>query len=58
VAEPDPKKSAAPSGHGGNPWGRRAITLLLLLAVIATGLAVFSSRQEWRELYLSYIGSR
>jgi len=30
----------------------------LLLAVIATGMAVFSSRQEWRELYLSYIGSR
>jgi hypothetical protein len=57
VAEPDLSKSGAGSDRAGNPWRRRAITLLLLLAVIATGMAVFSSRQEWRELYLSYIGS-
>jgi hypothetical protein len=56
VAGPDPT-TPAPK-HGANPWGRRAITLLLLLAVIVTGMAVYSSRQEWRELYLSYIGSR
>ena len=34
-------------------WTRRAITLLLLLAVAATGTMAYSARQQWWETILS-----
>jgi hypothetical protein len=33
-------------------WAKRAITLLLLSAVIVAGIAVYYTRQEWREMYM------
>ena len=33
-------------------WAKRTITLLLLLAVIVAGIAVYYARQEWREMYM------
>jgi hypothetical protein len=33
-------------------WGKRAITLLLLAAVIVAGIGVYYTRQEWREVYM------
>ena len=32
---------------------RHAITLLLLLAVIVTGVAAYYSRQQWWDMYMS-----
>jgi len=33
-------------------WAKRAITLLLLSALIVAGIAVYHTRQEWREMYM------
>ena len=33
-------------------WAKRIITVLLFSALIAAGVAVFYSRQEWREMYM------
>ena len=33
-------------------WAKRIITLLLLLAVIVSGIAIYYTRQEWREMYM------
>jgi magnesium-transporting ATPase (P-type) len=33
-------------------WAKRIITMLLLSALIIAGIAVFYSRQEWREMYM------
>ena len=34
-------------------WARHAITLLLLLAVIVTGVAAYYARQQWWDMYMS-----
>jgi hypothetical protein len=34
-------------------WIKCGITLLLLLAAVVTGIAVYEVRQEWWDLYLS-----
>jgi hypothetical protein len=39
----------------GNRWVKHAITLLLLLAVVATGSTAYYWRQQWWDAYLSYI---
>jgi hypothetical protein len=36
-------------------WAKLAITLVLLVAVVAAGTAAFHSRNLWWEKYLSYI---
>jgi len=53
MTEPDLKQTQA----GGSPrqWIRYAITLILLVAVVATGVAAFHSRNAWWEKYLSFI---
>jgi hypothetical protein len=33
-------------------WANRIITMLLLSALIVAGIAVYYSRQEWREMYM------
>jgi len=33
-------------------WAKRIITVLLLSALIVAGIAVYYSRQEWREMYM------
>ena len=45
---------AGPRGQKARPrWTGRAITLLLLLAVAATGTLAYSARQQWWETILS-----
>jgi len=56
MAKPDLSKTEIASGRDGSRWVRRAITLLLLAIVFVTGIVAYSSRQQWWELYLSYIG--
>ena len=34
---------------------KHVITVLLLLAVIVTGVAAFHSRQQWWDKYMSYM---
>jgi hypothetical protein len=53
MTEPDLRRthSAGSSRH----WVKFAITLVLLVAVIAAGTAAFHSRNLWWEKYLSYI---
>ena len=43
-------RSRSPS----RPWGKYAITLLLLVAVVVTGILAFHSRNEWWDKYLLY----
>jgi hypothetical protein len=33
-------------------WVKHSITLLLLSALIVAGIAVYYTRQEWREMYM------
>ena len=33
-------------------WAKRIITVLLFSALIVAGIAVFYTRQEWREMYM------
>ena len=33
-------------------WAKHGITLLLFSALIAAGIAVYHTRQEWREMYM------
>jgi hypothetical protein len=33
-------------------WAKHGITLLLLSALIVAGIAVYYTRQEWREMYM------
>jgi hypothetical protein len=51
MTKPDPgnQGNATPRAQR---WAKRAITLLLLAAVIVAGIAVYYSRQEWREMYM------
>jgi hypothetical protein len=42
-------------GRRAGRWRSRLITIGLLLAVIISGIAVYNSRQQWREMYMSVI---
>jgi hypothetical protein len=33
-------------------WGRHAITLLLLLVLIVTGVTAYYARERWWEMYM------
>jgi hypothetical protein len=33
-------------------WAKRIITVLLFSALIVAGVAVFYTRQEWRDMYM------
>jgi hypothetical protein len=56
MSKPDPSRPQSMSGRERSPWGRVATTLVLLLIMIVAGMAAYSSRQQWWEMYLSYIG--
>jgi hypothetical protein len=51
VTNPDPsnQSNATPRAQR---WAKRAITLLLLSALIVAGIAVYYTRQDWREMYM------
>jgi hypothetical protein len=51
MTQPDPRhqNNATPPAQR---WAKRAITLILLSAVIVAGIAVYHTRQEWREMYM------
>jgi hypothetical protein len=53
MTEPDLRRTQ--SDGSSRHWVKLAITLLLLVAVIAAGTAAFHSRNLWWEKYLSYI---
>jgi len=48
-----------PQKAGGNPrrsrWRSHAVTLLLLVAVLATGTVAYHAREQWWQRYLSFI---
>jgi hypothetical protein len=48
-SDPGHQNNATPRAQR---WAKRAITLLLLSAVIVAGIAVYHTRQEWREMYM------
>jgi hypothetical protein len=50
MIQPDPGNRS--SATRAQRWAKRAITLLLLSAVIVAGIAVYHTRQEWREIYM------
>jgi len=52
LAKPDPGKEENGSVPRRTRWVKYGITLLLLLAAVVTGVAVYEVRQEWWELYL------
>ena len=51
MTKPDPGKqnNAEPRAQR---WAKRIITVLLLSALIVAGIAVYYTRQEWREMYM------
>jgi hypothetical protein len=51
MTRPDPasKNNADPRAQR---WAKRIITVLLFSALIVAGVAVFYTRQEWREMYM------
>ena len=51
MTNPDPsnQSNATPRAQR---WAKRTITLLLLSALIVAGIAVYYTRQEWREMYM------
>jgi membrane protein YdbS with pleckstrin-like domain len=53
MTEPDLRQTR--SDRSSRQWVKLAITLVLLVAVIAAGTAAFHSRNLWWEKYLSYI---
>jgi hypothetical protein len=53
VTEPDPKETQADGSS--RQWVKFAITLALVVAVVAAGTAAFHSRNLWWDKYLSYI---
>jgi membrane protein YdbS with pleckstrin-like domain len=53
MAEPDSKRAQARGVS--RQWIKLAITLLLLIAVVATGTLVFHSRSAFWEKYLSVV---
>jgi type II secretory pathway component PulF len=50
MTKPDPsnQSNVTPAQR----WVKRTITLLLLSALIVAGIAVYYTRQEWREMYM------
>jgi len=61
VAEMTRRDSDNNQGNG-NPharrWGKHAITVLLLLALIITGTSAYLARQQWWDLYIGLARSR
>jgi len=53
MSKPDQGKSEAPPGR---KLGRGVITLVLVLIVIIAGIGAYGARQQWWEMYLSYLG--
>lgn len=53
MTEPDLGRTQ--SNRSSRQWVKLAITLVLLVAVVAAGTAAFHSRNLWWEKYLSYI---
>jgi hypothetical protein len=51
MTKPDPgnHNNAEPRAQR---WVKRIITVLLLSALIVAGIAVYYTRQEWREMYM------
>jgi hypothetical protein len=39
-------------------WGKHAITVLLLLALVITGTSAYLARQQWWDLYISLARGR
>jgi hypothetical protein len=55
LRNPDPDDHRNEANPQGRRWVAHAITLLLLLAVVATGSTAYYWRQQWWDAYLSYI---
>ena len=51
MTKPDPGNQNSAEPHA-QRWAKRIITGLLLPALIVAGIAVYYSRQEWREMYM------
>jgi len=51
MTRPDPgsQNNAEPRAQR---WAKRIITVVLFSALIVAGVAVFHTRQEWREMYM------
>jgi len=51
----NPNSNREDGGRRTGRWRARIITIVLLIAVIISGIAVYNSRQQWREMYMSVI---
>jgi len=55
LRDPSSSDNGENGRHRAGRWRARLITIGLLLAVIISGIAVYNSRQQWREMYMSVI---
>jgi hypothetical protein len=55
LRDPGSSDNRQNGGRRADRWRSRLITIGLLLAVIISGIAVYNSRQQWREMYMSVI---
>jgi hypothetical protein len=53
MAKPEQGKNRNDTKPHAKHWARHAVTLLLFLALIVMGIAVYHARQQWWELYMS-----
>ena len=51
MTKPDPSNQSNVTSRA-QRWVKRTITLLLLSALLVAGIAVYYTRQEWREMYM------